>query len=84
MPLHEKKCAACGGDLGVTYEVIRGFYSENNVIEEDGNMTLMGPPLFSIRCLDDLEHEWRSEEERGNEIDEWEDRVYKEIKEKFF
>jgi hypothetical protein len=85
--LDERKCATCGGDLGVTYQIIRGFYPENGEIVEDTNLELMGPPQFTICCQTDSEDEWEpkdlSEVDQEN-LDEWKDNVIDSVLEKFF
>lgn len=85
--LDERKCAECGGELGVTFEKFRCFYSENGEIVEDTNVELMGPPEFFIHCTNDTQDHWEPKD--SNEIEkealtEWKKKVIDEIIEKFF
>ena len=84
--LDEKKCAKCGGDLGVTYQIMRGFYSENDEVVEDTNLELMGPPTFVIHCTNDTEDDWEPKDLTDDEeekLEQWKDNVIDHIIEKF-
>jgi hypothetical protein len=85
--LDERKCAICGGDLGVTYQIIRGFYPENGEIVEDTNLELMGPPTFTIWCQTHSEDEWEPKdlpEAEDDALHEWKKSVIDAVLEKFF
>jgi hypothetical protein len=85
--LDERKCVECGAELGVIFQQIRSFYSENGEIVEDHNLELMGPPQFDIHCTTDSEDEWRPSnisEEEEEKLNRWEKEVLNQVRNKFF
>jgi hypothetical protein len=85
--LDQKKCAQCGGNIGVTYQRLRAFYSENGEIVEDTDLENMHPPEFVVHCLNNSEDQWypnNLSKEVQEELYKWEDAVKSEVKRKFF
>jgi hypothetical protein len=86
--LEDRKCAECGGELGVTYQKLRGFYSEGGEIAEDYNLELMGPPEFVIHCMNDTEHNWEGHpnlsKKEEEELSNWKQRIIDKIVENHF
>ena len=78
------KCAECGADVAVTYQVSdRYFFIENGELDEDLNNFF--EPTFAFHCSDDTEHdiEKNISEEKKDQILEYEKKMIGAIVRKF-
>jgi hypothetical protein len=82
--IEQKKCAECGGDIVVRYQINdRDFYIEDGEIKEDTNAYF--EPTFVFHCIEDFEHDITKDltKEQIDELEEWEETFLKILEEKF-